>query len=84
LYFCTKQTVMNSWQEYIVINQDIRFGKPTIIGTRICVGDILNWLASGMSNESILEDFPELSNDSILAALSFAANREQITKILAV
>jgi uncharacterized protein (DUF433 family) len=75
---------MNSWQEYIVINQDIRFGKPTIIGTRICVGDILNWLASGMSNESILEDFPELSNDSILAALSFAANREQITKILAV
>jgi uncharacterized protein (DUF433 family) len=75
---------MNSWQEYIVINQDIRFDKPTIIGTRICVGDILNWLASGMSNESILEDFPELSNDSILAALSFAANREQITKILAV
>jgi uncharacterized protein (DUF433 family) len=75
---------MNSWQEYIVINQDIRFGKPTIIGTRICVGDILNWLASEMSNESILEDFPELSNDSILAALSFAANREQITKILAV
>jgi uncharacterized protein (DUF433 family) len=75
---------MNSWQEYIVINQDIRFGKPTIIGTRICVGDILNWLASGMSNESILEDFPELSNDSILAALAFAANREQITKILAV
>jgi uncharacterized protein (DUF433 family) len=75
---------MNSWQKYIVINQDIRFAKPTIIGTRICVGDILNWLASGMSNESILEDFPELSNDAILAALSFAANREQITKIIAV
>lgn len=75
---------MNTWQEYITINPEIRFGKPTIIGTRITVADILNWLASGMNNESILEDFPELSNDSILAALSFAANREQITKIIAV
>jgi uncharacterized protein (DUF433 family) len=75
---------MKTWQEYITINPEIRFGKPTIIGTRICVVDILSWLASGMSNEEILADFPELSNDSILAALAFAANREQVTKIIAV
>jgi uncharacterized protein (DUF433 family) len=75
---------MKPWQEYIVVNPEVRFGKPTIVGTRISVGDILSYLASGMSNETILEDFPELSNEAILAALSYAANREQITKILAV
>lgn len=75
---------MKPWQEFIVINPEVRFGKPTIVGTRISVGDILSFLASGMTNESILEDFPELTNDGILAALSYAANREQITKILAV
>ena len=74
---------MKTWQEYITINPEIRFGKPIIIGTRICVVDILSWLASGRSNEEILTDFPELSNDSILAALAFAANREQVTKIIA-
>lgn len=75
---------METWSKHIVINPEIRFGKPTIIGTRITVADILSWLATGMSNEAILEDFPELTNDSILAALSFAANRESSTKILAV
>jgi uncharacterized protein (DUF433 family) len=76
--------IMNiSWQNYIEINPDIRFGKPIIIGTRICVSDILSWLASGMSHETILIDFPELKNEHILAALSFAANRENITKIIA-
>jgi uncharacterized protein (DUF433 family) len=74
---------MNPWKEHIVINPEIRFGKPTIIGTRITVADILSWLASGMNNEAILEDFPELSNETILAALSYAANRESSTKILA-
>lgn len=74
---------MKPWQEFIVINPEVRFGKPTIIGTRISVGDILSFLASGMTNESILEDFPELTNDAILAALNYAANREQMTKILA-
>ncbi len=72
-----------SWQNYIEINPDVRFGKPVIIGTRICVSDILSWLASGMSHETILIDFPELQNEHILAALSFAANRENITKIIA-
>jgi uncharacterized protein (DUF433 family) len=75
---------MENWNKHIEINPEIRFGKPTISGTRITVADILSWLASGMSNEAILEDFPELTNDSILAALSYAANRESSIKILAI
>ncbi|MBJ2125331.1 MULTISPECIES: DUF433 domain-containing protein [unclassified Flavobacterium] len=73
----------NNWQNLISINQDVRFGKPIITGTRICVSDILSWLSTGMSFEEIIEDFPELKKEHILAALSFAANRENITKIIA-
>ena len=61
----------------------IRFGKPCITGTRIAVQDILGWLASGMSNEEILEDFPELTLPHIRAALAFAANMEQRTRQIA-
>jgi uncharacterized protein (DUF433 family) len=43
---------------------------------RITVGDILGWLASGMTNAEIIEDFDELNEDDIYAALSFAADRE--------
>jgi uncharacterized protein (DUF433 family) len=66
---------MENLQQYISINPNIRFGKPCIKGTRIAVGDILQWLASGMSYEDILNDFPSLRQEHILAALSFAANR---------
>ncbi|MEA9411822.1 MULTISPECIES: DUF433 domain-containing protein [unclassified Flavobacterium] len=72
-----------NWQNLISINSDIRFGKPIITGTRICVSDILSWLANGMSYDEIIEDFPELKKEHILAALAFAANRENITKIIA-
>jgi uncharacterized protein (DUF433 family) len=68
---------------YISINPEIRFGKRCIVGTRISVSDILQWLASGMSREDILTDHPSLTADHIMAALSFAANRENITKIIA-
>ena len=74
---------MNNWLNLISINPDIRFGKPTITGTRICVSDILSWLAQGMSMEEIILDFPELKKEDILAALAFATNRENITKIIA-
>lgn len=74
---------VNNFQEYISIDPNIRFGKPCIKGTRIAIADILQWLASGMSYEEILEDFPSLKNEHILAALSFAAHREQITQIIA-
>lgn len=67
----------------ISINPEIRFGKPCIKGTRIAVADVLSWLASGMSNDEILSDFPRLSEQDIKAALAFAAQREAYTRLLA-
>lgn len=61
----------------ITINPEIRFGKPCIKGTRISIYDILSWLASGISNENILKDFPELSLDDIKASLYYAADKEK-------
>ncbi len=69
--------------QHISINSNIRFGKPCIKNTRIAVSDILNWLASGMDFDEILEDFPTLKKDNLLAALAFAAHRESITAIVA-
>ena len=71
-------------ENYISINPEIRFGKPCIIGTRISVADILQWLASGMSQDEIIEDFPQLKKEQIVAALNFAANREAVVKMIAV
>jgi uncharacterized protein (DUF433 family) len=69
---------------YITIDQGIRFGKPCIIGTRITVGDILQWLSEGISISEILDDYPLLKEIHIKAALAFAARREEIIKIIAV
>lgn len=63
--------------ERITINPEIRSGKPIIRGTRITVVDILEYMAGGMSNEEILDDFPDLSADDIRAVLAFAAQRER-------
>ncbi len=62
----------------ITIEPGKRGGKPCIRGMRIIVYDVLEYLASGMSFEEILEDFPCIQKDDILACLSFAANREKI------
>ncbi|MBK8146529.1 MAG: DUF433 domain-containing protein [Bacteroidetes bacterium] len=69
--------------QYIQINPEIRFGKPTIKGTRIAISDILQWLASGMSNDEILVDYPQLKLEHIHAALALLANREQMIKMVA-
>ena len=74
---------MENYLEYISIDPNIRFGKPCIKGTRIAISDILQWLASGMTYEEVLEDFPSLTKEHILAALTYAAKREQITRIIA-
>lgn len=74
---------MEKYLQYISIDPAIRFGKPCIKGTRIAIVDILEWLAAGETHENIIADFPKLKEDHILAALTFAANREQVTKILA-
>lgn len=63
----------NNWQNLILINPDIRFGKPVITGTRICVSDILSCLQNGMSFDEIIEDFPELKKEHIPEVLTFAA-----------
>jgi uncharacterized protein (DUF433 family) len=65
------------YRERIVLDPRIRFGKPTIRGTRITVGDVLSYLAGGMSEDEILGDFAELSREDIRACLAFAAERER-------
>ena len=69
---------------YIVIDQGIRFGKPCIKGTRISVGDILQWLSEGITVSEIMDDYPLIEEIHIKAALAFAAKREEIIKIIAV
>lgn len=63
----------------ISVNPEVRFGKPCVRGTRITVGDVLGYLAGGMSTEDILGDFPQLSREDILACLAYAAERERRT-----
>ena len=65
-----------SLEDRISIDPAIRSGKPCIKGTRITVYDILEYLAGGMSEDQILEDFPALTREDIRAALEFAAVRE--------
>ena len=73
---------MSNFQSLISVDNDVRFGKPCITGTRIAVSDVLGWLASGMTNNEILEDYPQLRLEHIMAVLNFAANREALTKLL--
>jgi uncharacterized protein (DUF433 family) len=67
--------------DHIEINAGKRFGRPVIKGTRITVGDVLNWLANGMSTQDIMADFPELSEIQIMACLHYAASREQQLRV---
>jgi len=68
---------MTNYKNIITIEPGKRSWKPCIRGMRITVYDILGWLASGMTNKEIIEDYPELKEEDIYAALSFAANRER-------
>jgi uncharacterized protein (DUF433 family) len=72
---------MQELSTFITVDPEVRFGKPCIKGTRISVGDILNWLSAGMAIEKITEDYPELQEVHIRAALAFAATRDKITKV---
>ena len=66
-----------NWQQRITIESDKRGGKPCIRGLRITVYDVLEYLASGMSEAEILKDFPDLTREDIQACLAFAADRER-------
>lgn len=74
---------MRVFAGYISINPEIRFGKPCIKGTRVAVADVLNLLANDASHAEILNDFPALKEEHILACLAFAANRESNIKMVA-
>ncbi|MBS0617726.1 MAG: DUF433 domain-containing protein [Spirochaetes bacterium] len=64
------------WQKIITIEPGKRSGKPCIRGMRITVGDVLGWLASGMTIVEIIDDFPELNETDIRACLAYAAESE--------
>ena len=65
------------YRDRITLEPGKRSGKPCIRGLRITVYDVLDYLASGMTEEEILADFPDLEREDIRAALAFAADRER-------
>ena len=67
---------MENYKNIISFESGKRGGKPCIRGMRISVYDILEYLASGMTTQQILEDFPYLTAEDIRACLSYAADRE--------
>lgn len=66
-----------SYRNRITIEPGKRGGKPCIRGLRITVYDILEYLAGGMTEQQILQDFPDLELEDIRASLAFAADRER-------
>lgn len=73
----TTYTSVVSLHDRITIEPGKRGGKPCIREMRITVYDVLDYLASGMTVEEILADFPELEREDIHAVLAFAADRER-------
>lgn len=65
------------YRQIITVEPRTRGGKPCVRGLRITVYDVLGYLASGMSEDEILKDFPYLTHDDIRACLAYAADREQ-------
>jgi uncharacterized protein (DUF433 family) len=70
------------YSRIITMEPGKRSGKPCIRGLRITVGDVLGYLASGMTHEEILRDFPYLTEEDIRACLAFAADRERKSETL--
>jgi len=71
-----------NYRDIITIEPGKRSGKPCIRGMRITVYDVLEYLAAGMTYQEILEDFPYLTEEDILACLSYAADREKRMLVL--
>ena len=68
---------MQDYTDRITIESGIRSGKPCIRGTRITISDVFEYLASGMAETEILQEFPELEPEDIRAVLQYAALRER-------
>ena len=71
-----------NYRNIITIEPGKRGGKPCIRGMRITVYDVLDYLASGMTHAEILDEFPYLTQEDILASLSYAADRERTTVVI--
>jgi len=82
VFYLSIKKVMTTYQDIIRINPEKRFGKPCVRDTRITVYDVLGWLSAGMTYDEILADFPELTQQDILACLSFASQRERTLHIV--
>ena len=70
-----------NYQHIITVEPGKRGGKPCVRGLRITVGDVLGWIAAGMTWREIVDDFPDLNEADIRACVAFAADREQHTMI---
>jgi uncharacterized protein (DUF433 family) len=68
------------YRDRIVRDTEVRFGRPVVKGTRIAVGDVLGFLAAGDEATEILNEFPQLAMEDILACLSYAADKERFTR----
>ncbi len=80
MYWYPVGRIMNGpYDKIITVEPGKRGGRPTIRGMRITVYDVLSYLAAGMTHEEILEDFPYLTEEDILACLAYAADRERRT-----
>lgn len=66
-----------NYRDYITIDSDKRGGKPCVRGLRITVYEVLEYLASDMTESQILEDFPDLTREDLKACIAFAADRER-------
>ena len=71
-----------NYRGIITLEPGKRGGKPCIRGMRITVYDVLDYLASGMTHREILDEFPYLTQEDILACLSYAADRERTTVVI--
>jgi uncharacterized protein (DUF433 family) len=66
---------MMDWQERIVIDPAVLVGKPIVRGTRLAVEFVVGLLAQGWSEKDILDNYPGLSREDILACLAYAEDR---------
>ena len=71
-----------SYRDIITVEPGKRGGRACVRGLRIAVHDVLSYLAAGMTIDEILEDFPMLTREDVLACLAFAADRERQTLII--
>ena len=69
--------VLIDYRQIITVEPGKKGGRPCVRGLRITVSDVLDWLASGLTESEILQDHPDLTTDDIRACLAFAADRER-------